>query len=34
MIEQAKFTYSPLGKVLEKQTKAIGDQGKKTNERN
>ena len=29
MIEQAKFTYSPLGKAFEKQTKAIEDQGKK-----
>ena len=29
VIEQAKFTYSPLGKSLEKQTKAIEDQGKK-----
>ena len=29
VIEQAKFTYSPLGKVLEKQTKMIEDQGKK-----
>ena len=28
-IEQAKFTYSPLGKALEKQTKTIEDQGKK-----
>ena len=28
-IEQAKFTYSPLGKVFEKQTKAIEDQGEK-----
>ena len=27
--EQAKFTYSPLGKDLEKQTKAIENQGKK-----
>ena len=27
--EQAKFTYSPLGKALEKQTKMIEDQGKK-----
>ena len=26
--EQAKFTYSPLGKTFEKQTKAIEDQGK------
>ena len=29
VIEQAKFTYSPLGKALEKQTKTIEDQGKK-----
>ena len=28
-IEQAKFTYSPLGKALEKQTKTIEDQGNK-----
>ena len=28
MIEQAKFTYSPLGKAFEKQIKAIEDQGK------
>ena len=27
--EQAKFTYSPLGKAVEKQTKTIEDQGKK-----
>ena len=27
--EQAKFTYSPLGKVFEKQTKTIEDQGEK-----
>ena len=27
VIEQAKFTYSPLGKALEKQTKTIEDQG-------
>ena len=27
MIEQAKFTYSPLGKDLEKQRKTIQDQG-------
>ena len=26
MIEQAKFTYSPLGKALEKQTKTTEDQ--------
>ena len=29
MIEQAKFTYSPLEKTFEKQTKAIEEQGKK-----
>ena len=29
IIEQAKFTYSPLGKAFEKQTKTIGDQGKR-----
>ena len=29
IIEQAKFTYSPLGKVLGKQWKTIEDQGKK-----
>ena len=28
IIEQAKFTYSPLGKAFEKQIKTIGDQGK------
>ena len=28
-IEQAKFTYSSLGKAFEKQTKAIEDQVKK-----
>ena len=27
MIEQAKFTYSPLGKAFEKQIKTIEDQG-------
>ena len=27
--EQAKFSYSPLLKALEKQTKTIEDQGKK-----
>ena len=26
IIEQAKFTYSPLGKAFEKQTKTIKDQ--------
>ena len=29
IIEQAKFTYSPLGKALEKQRKTIEDQGEK-----
>ena len=29
IIEQAKFTYSPLGKAFEKQTKTIEEQGKK-----
>ena len=29
IIEQAKFTYSPLQKVFEKQTKTIKDQGEK-----
>ena len=29
VIEQAKFTYSPLGKVFEKQIKTIEDQGQK-----
>ena len=29
IIEQAKFTYSPLGKTFEKQTKTIEDQGEK-----
>ena len=29
IIEQAKFTYSPLGKALEKQIKTIEDQGQK-----
>ena len=29
IIEQAKFTYSPLGKAFEKQTKTIEDQRKK-----
>ena len=28
-IEQAKFTYSPLGKAFEKQIKTIKDQGEK-----
>ena len=29
IIEQAKFTYSPLVKTFEKQIKTIEDQGKK-----
>ena len=29
MIEQAKFTYSPLGKAFEKQRKTIEDQVEK-----
>ena len=29
IIEQAKVTYSPLGKTFEKQIKAIEEQGKK-----
>ena len=29
IIEQAKFTYFPLGKAFQKQTKTIEDQGKK-----
>ena len=29
IFEQAKFTYSPLGKAFEKQTKTIEDQGEK-----
>ena len=29
IIQQAKFTYSPLGKALEKQRKTIEDQGEK-----
>ena len=29
IIEQAKFTYSPLGKAFEKQTKTIKDHGEK-----
>ena len=28
IIEQTKFTYSPLGKAFEKQTKTIEDHGK------
>ena len=29
MLEQSKFTYSPLGKAFEKQTKTIKEQGEK-----
>ena len=29
MIEQAKFTYSPLGKAFENQIKTIEDKGEK-----
>ena len=29
MIQQAKFSHSPLGKAFEKQIKTIEDQGKK-----
>ena len=29
MIEQAKFTYSPLGKAFENQTKTIKEQEEK-----
>ena len=29
IIEQTKFTYSPLGKAFDKQVKTIEDQGKK-----
>ena len=29
IIEQAEFTYSPLGKAFEKQIKAIADEGEK-----
>ena len=29
IIEQAKFTYSPLGKAFEKRLKTIEDQGQK-----
>ena len=31
VIEQTKFTYSPLGKAFEKQIKTTEDQEKKTN---
>ena len=29
IIDQDRFTYSPLGKAFEKQTKMIAEQGKK-----
>ena len=29
VIEQSKFTYSPLGKAFEKQIQTVEDQGKK-----
>ena len=29
IIEQARFTYSPMGKAFEKEIKTIEDQGKK-----
>ena len=29
IIEQTKFTYSPLGKVFEKEIKTIEDQGRR-----
>ena len=32
IIEQEKFTYSPLGKAFEKQIKTTEDQGKKTDQ--
>ena len=32
IIEQAKFTYSPLGKAFEKQIKTTEDQAKKQND--
>ena len=32
--EKAKFTYSPLGRAFEKQSKTIEDQGRKTNKSN
>ena len=31
IIEQTKFTYSPLGKAFDKQIKTIEDHGKKDN---
>ena len=34
IIEQAKFTYSPLGKAFEKQTKAFKDERENINKSN
>ena len=34
LIEQAKFTYSPLGKVFEEERKTIKDQREKVTEEN
>ena len=34
IIEQAKFTYSPLKKTFEKQTKTVEDQGEKKKKSN
>ena len=34
IIQQAKFTYSPVGKAFEKQIKTIKDRGEKTNKSN
>ena len=34
IIQQAKFSYSPLGKAFEKQIKTIENQGKKTSKSN
>ena len=34
IIQQAKFTYSPLGKAFEKHIKTMEDQGKKTSKSN
>ena len=34
VIEQVKFTYSPLGKALEKQIKTTEDQGEKQKKSN
>ena len=34
IIQQAKFSYSPLGKSFEKQTETIENQGKKTSKSN